>query len=46
MDSTDLLLKSYFLEKLKSEIQRNKYYEDSFYILMVDLDNFKNVNDK
>jgi diguanylate cyclase (GGDEF)-like protein len=43
---TGLLLRSYFLEKLKSEIQRNKYYEDSFYILMVDLDNFKNVNDK
>jgi diguanylate cyclase (GGDEF)-like protein len=43
---TGLLLRSYFLEKLKSEIQRNKYYEDTFYILMVDLDNFKNVNDK
>ncbi|MDR2066283.1 MAG: GGDEF domain-containing protein [Endomicrobium sp.] len=43
---TGLLLRSYFIEKLKSEIQRNKYYEDSFYILMVDLDNFKNVNDK
>jgi diguanylate cyclase (GGDEF)-like protein len=43
---TGLLLRSYFLEKLKSEIQRTKYYEDRFYILMVDLDNFKNVNDK
>jgi diguanylate cyclase (GGDEF)-like protein len=43
---TGLLLRGYFLEKLEFEIQRNEYQKHNFYILMLDLDNFKNVNDK
>jgi diguanylate cyclase (GGDEF)-like protein len=41
-----LLLKNYFLQRLDSEIQRKERYDYSFYILMLDLDSFKRVNDE
>jgi len=43
---TGLLRRSFFLERLKYEIQREKRYSTGFYILMLDIDFFKNVNDK
>jgi diguanylate cyclase (GGDEF)-like protein len=43
---TGLMLKHYFLQRLNFEIQRDKRYNYSFYILMLDLDHFKSVNDK
>ncbi|MDR1418223.1 MAG: GGDEF domain-containing protein [Endomicrobium sp.] len=43
---TGLLLRSYFLEKVKFETQKINIIDYSFYILMLDLDNFKNINDK
>lgn len=43
---TGLYLKRYFMERLQSEIQREKRYSGGFYILMMDIDFFKNVNDK
>ena len=42
---TGLYLKRYFLERLQSEIQREKRYSGGFYILMLDIDHFKQVND-
>ncbi|MCL2390096.1 MAG: GGDEF domain-containing protein [Endomicrobia bacterium] len=43
---TGLYLKRYFMERLQSEIQREKRYSGGFYILMLDIDYFKRVNDK
>lgn len=43
---TGLYNKRYFMERLRSEIQREKRYSGGFYILMMDIDYFKNVNDK
>lgn len=43
---TGLYLKRYFMERLQSEIQREKRYSGGFYILMLDIDHFKKVNDK
>ncbi|MCL2145037.1 MAG: GGDEF domain-containing protein [Endomicrobia bacterium] len=43
---TGLYLKRYFMERLESEIQREKRYSGGFYIIMLDIDHFKNVNDK
>lgn len=42
---TGLYLKRYFMERLQSEIQREKRYAGGFYILMMDIDFFKKVND-
>jgi diguanylate cyclase (GGDEF)-like protein len=43
---TGLMLKRYFLQRVNFEIQREKRYNYGFYILMLDLDYFKRVNDK
>ncbi|MDR2399437.1 MAG: GGDEF domain-containing protein [Endomicrobium sp.] len=43
---TGLMLKHYFLQRLNFEIQREKRFDYGFYILMLDLDHFKSVNDK
>ena len=43
---TGLYLKRYFMERLQSEIQREKRYSGGFYILMLDIDHFKKINDK
>jgi diguanylate cyclase (GGDEF)-like protein len=43
---TGLYLKRYFLQRLDLEMQREKRYSSGFYILMLDLDYFKRVNDK
>jgi diguanylate cyclase (GGDEF)-like protein len=43
---TGLYLKRYFLQRLDLEMQRGQRYNDGFYILMLDLDYFKDVNDK
>ncbi len=42
---TGLYLKRYFIEKLHSEIERVKRYKTDFYIMMLDIDFFKKVND-
>lgn len=43
---TGLYLKRYFMERLQSEMQREKRYSGGFYILMLDIDHFKKINDK
>ncbi|AKL97531.1 GGDEF domain-containing protein [Endomicrobium proavitum] len=43
---TGLLRRSYFLDRLGYEIRREKRYSGGFYILMLDIDFFKSVNDK
>jgi len=43
---TGLYLKRYFLQRLGLEMGRERRYRDGFYILMLDLDYFKSVNDK
>jgi len=43
---TGLYLRRYFLQRLNLEMEREKRYSDGFYILMLDLDYFKSVNDK
>ncbi|MDR3071633.1 MAG: GGDEF domain-containing protein [Endomicrobium sp.] len=43
---TGLYLKRYFLQRLNSQMRREKRYGDSFYVLMLDLDYFKKINDK
>jgi len=43
---TGLYLKRYFLQRLDLEMEREKRYNEWFYILMLDLDYFKDVNDK
>ncbi len=43
---TGLYLKRYFMERLRSEIRREKRYAGGFCILMMDIDHFKKVNDK
>jgi diguanylate cyclase (GGDEF)-like protein len=40
------MLKRYFLQRLEFEIQREKHYDYWFYILMLDLDYFKRINDE
>ncbi len=42
---TGLYLKRYFLGKLYSEIERAKRYKNDFYLMMLDIDHFKNIND-
>ena len=43
---TGLYLKRYFLQRLDLEMERKRRYNDGFYILMLDLDHFKTVNDR
>ncbi len=43
---TGLYLKRYFMERLQLEVQREKRYSGGFYIMMLDIDHFKQVNDK
>lgn len=43
---TGLYLRRYFLKRLDAEMRRDRRYSDGFYVLMLDLDRFKNVNDK
>ncbi|MCL1972899.1 MAG: GGDEF domain-containing protein [Endomicrobia bacterium] len=43
---TGLYLKRYFMERLQSELQREKRYSGGFFIIMLDIDHFKDVNDK
>lgn len=42
---TGLFLKRFFMEKLYSEIERAKRYNTDFYIMMLDIDHFKSIND-
>ena len=42
---TGLYLKRYFLGKLYSEIERAKRYNTDFYLMMLDIDHFKKIND-
>jgi diguanylate cyclase (GGDEF)-like protein len=42
---TGLYLRRYFIERLQAEIQRAKRYSTTFSLLMMDLDDFKKVND-
>lgn len=42
---TQVYSRRYFLEKLDEEINRSKKFKISFSFLMVDVDNFKKVND-
>ena len=42
---TGLFLKRFFMEKLYSEIERAKRYNTDFYIMMLDIDHFKKIND-
>jgi diguanylate cyclase (GGDEF)-like protein len=42
---TGLFLKRFFLEKLYSEIERAKRYNTDFYVMMLDIDHFKSIND-
>ncbi len=42
---TGLYLKRYFIEKLNSEIERVKRYNTGFYLMMLDIDFFKKIND-
>ena len=42
---TGLFLKRFFTEKLYSEIERAKRYNTDFYIMMLDIDHFKSIND-
>ena len=43
---TGLYLKRYFMERLQAELQREKRYSGGFFIIMLDIDHFKGVNDK
>jgi diguanylate cyclase (GGDEF)-like protein len=43
---TGLYLKRYFIERLQDEIHRELRYKRGFYIIMLDIDNFKTVNDR
>lgn len=42
---TGLFLKRYFIEKLYLEIERAKRYNTDFYLIMLDIDHFKKIND-
>lgn len=42
---TGLYLKRYFIEKLNSEYERVKRYGTNFFLIMLDIDYFKKVND-
>lgn len=42
---TGLYLRRYFMERLHTEIQVAKRYKTDFYIMMLDIDFFKKVND-
>jgi len=42
---TGLYIRRYFVERLKNEIKRSKRYQTDFYVMMADLDFFKNIND-
>lgn len=42
---TGLYLRRYFIERLQAEIQRAKRYSTVFSLLMMDIDDFKKVND-
>ncbi len=43
---TKLYNRSYLLTKIKEELKRNKRYKTTFSIMILDIDNFKNVNDQ
>jgi diguanylate cyclase (GGDEF)-like protein len=43
---TGLYLKRYFIERLLDEIRRERRYRSGFRIIMLDIDNFKLINDK
>jgi len=43
---TGIYRRNYFMKRMEEEIQREQRYKAGFYILMADLDFFKNVNDK
>jgi diguanylate cyclase (GGDEF)-like protein len=42
---TGLYLRRYFIERLQAEVQRAKRYSTGFSLLMMDIDDFKKVND-
>jgi diguanylate cyclase (GGDEF)-like protein len=42
---TSLFLKDYFFKRVKEEIKRAKYKKSCLGVLMVDIDDFKNIND-
>lgn len=42
---TGLYLRRYFMERLHTEIQIAKRYKTDFYVMMLDIDYFKKVND-
>jgi diguanylate cyclase (GGDEF)-like protein len=42
---TGLYLRRYFIERLQAEVQRAKRYSTGFALLMMDIDDFKKVND-
>ncbi len=42
---TGLYRRSYFLERLQTEIKRAERYKAAFSLLMIDIDHFKKVND-
>ncbi|MGE4385339.1 MAG: GGDEF domain-containing protein [Endomicrobiaceae bacterium] len=42
---TGLYLRRHFMERLYTEFQRSKRYKTDFYILMLDIDFFKKIND-
>lgn len=42
---TGLYLRRYFIERLMAEIQRAKRYSTGFSLLMMDIDDFKKIND-
>ncbi|MDR2192599.1 MAG: diguanylate cyclase [Endomicrobium sp.] len=43
---TGLYKRRYFIERLQNEIEREKRYPKGFFIMMLDIDWFKKVNDK
>lgn len=44
-DLTNIFNRRYILEKLESEIKRAKRYEHPLSIILIDIDDFKNIND-
>jgi diguanylate cyclase len=42
---TQFANRSYFDAKLEEMVKLNRRYNDGFYLLLIDIDNFKNIND-